>query len=47
MEKEDKIILNKYETLNSTVERFGREIINLKKRKIGSAASTVAASSGS
>ena len=28
MEKEDKIMLNKYETLNSTVESLGSEIIN-------------------
>ena len=33
MEKEDKIMLNKYETLNSTVERLGGEIIYLRKRK--------------
>ena len=47
MEKEDKIMLNKYDTLNSTVERLGCEVIVLKERKMGSAASTVAASSGS
>ena len=47
MENEGKIMLNKYETLNSTVERLGSEIINLRDSKIGSAASTVSASSGS
>ena len=47
MEKEDKIMLIKYETLNSTVERLGCEIKNLKEKKMGSAASTMAASSGS
>ena len=40
-------MLNKYDTLNSTVERLGCEVIVLKERKMGSAVSTVAASSGS
>ena len=35
MEKEDKIMLNKYGTLNPTVERLGNEIINLRVRKKG------------
>ena len=48
MEKEDKIMLNKYETLNSTAERLGSEIICLRRgRKMSSAESTVAASSES
>ena len=38
MEKEDKTMLNKYETLNSTVERLGCEIIDLREWKVGSAA---------
>ena len=42
-----KIMTNKYETLNSTVERLSHEITNLKERKMRSAASTVATSSGS
>ena len=46
VEREDKIVLNKCETLNSTVEGLGREVINLKEREGGSAASTVATSSG-
>ena len=33
MGKEDKIMLNKYETLSSTVERLGNEIINLRERE--------------
>ena len=33
MEKEDKIMLNKYETLNFTVERLGSEIIYLRKEE--------------
>ena len=40
IEEEDKIMLNKYETLSSTVERWGRAIVNLRE-KFGSAASTV------
>ena len=47
MEKEVKILTNKYETINSQVERLNHEVVNLKERKLGSAASTVAASSGS
>ena len=31
MEKEDNTMLNKYETLNSTVERLGCEIIDLRE----------------
>ena len=33
MEKEDKIMLNKFESLNSTVERLGHEIKNLFKKE--------------
>ena len=33
MEKEDKIMLNKYETLNPTIERLGNEIINFRERR--------------
>ena len=45
--REHKIMTNKYETLNSTVERLSHEITNLKERKMRSAASIVATSSGS
>ena len=41
VEKEDKIVLNKYEALTSTVERLGPEVMNLKEEG-GSTASTVA-----
>ena len=47
MEKEDKITTNKYETLHSQVDRLSEEIVGLKNRHSGSAASTVAGSSGS
>ena len=47
MENEDKIMKNKHETLNSQVEGLSQQIVNLKERIRGSAASTVAASSGS
>ena len=33
MEKEDKIVMNKYVTLNSAVDRLSQEIVNLKERK--------------
>ena len=46
LEKENRIVLNKYETLNSTVGRLGREVVNLTERKMGSAASTMPTSSG-
>ena len=45
LEEEDKIVVNEYETLNSTVERLSREVVNLKKGKMESAASAVATSS--
>ena len=47
MWKEVEIMTTKYETLTSHVERLSQDVVNLKERKNGSAASTVAASSGS
>ena len=47
MEKEDKIVTNKVETLHSTVDRLEQEVTNLKGKGSFSAASTVAASSES
>ena len=44
-EKEDKIVMNRYETLTSTADRLSRETANLKPRKVESAASSVATSS--
>ena len=47
MEKEDKIMINKVETLHSIVDRLEQEVTTLKGRHSISAASTVATSSGS
>ena len=47
MEKEDKITTNKYETLQSQVARLSEEVVGMKSRRNGSAASTMAASPGS
>ena len=52
MEKEDMYMTNMYmtnmyETLHTQVERMSPEIVNLREQNNGSAASTVAASSGS
>ena len=45
--EKDKITANECETCHSQVERLSEEIVGLKNRHNGSAASTVAASSGS
>ena len=47
MEKEDKIMKNKVETLHSIVDRLEQEVTTLKGKHSISAASTVATSSGS
>ena len=47
MEEEDKITTNKVETLHSQVVRLSEEVVCMKNRHHGSAASTVAASTGS
>ena len=47
MEKEDKIMINKVETLHSIVDRLEQEVTTLKGKHSISAASTVATSSGS
>ena len=47
MEKEDKIVTNKVETSHSMVDRLEQEVTNLEGKGGFSAASTVAASSGS
>ena len=44
MEKEDQMTTNKYETLHSQVVRLSEEVVGMKSRHSGSAASTVAAS---
>ena len=46
MERVDIITLNTNETLNSVVERQGREVMSLTEKKGGGAASTVATSQG-
>ena len=47
MEKEDKIVTNKVETLHTVVDRLEQEVTSLKGEYSISAASTVATSSGS
>ena len=47
METEDKIVVNKHETLHSIIQQLGREVTTLKNKNSISAASTVATSSGS
>ena len=47
LDKEDKNVLSKDETLNSVVKRLSREVVNFKERKMESTASTVATSSES